>query len=408
VPVARSMHPWRFARRFRRGGFGWRSATAVDALREAIAEVAGAVRMDRALGAAGAVALLVRLSGAFANVDSSSGALGTAVNDAIATFAPIVGTAPLAPAQRHRLLDRLWQGVTDDDYGYLDGVEHHWGSYCGPQDVSAAWADERLAVVRTHLTGERSGYLKGTIATLSALSAASRYDDVLELLDGARTSWWHYREWGFEALLALGRRAEAFRYAEASRGVNDGPAVDAACERVLLGSGLQEEAYGRYGMSAAPYRSTNLAVFRAVCKKYPAIEPRRIVRDLAANDPGREGRWFAAAVSANCLDVALALAERSSADPHTLLRAARKQLEKEPSFACDVALLALRSIAAGWGFDVTSGDVTEAAAIGRDAATRLGRQNDFERRLNTEDIAGSALVRHTLRLQTPTQQPRRN
>ena len=376
-------------------------------MREAIVEVTREARADPCLAAEGAVALLVRVVPALENVDGSSGALGTAVNDAIAAFAPIVGTAPLMPTQRGRLLEHLWGAVNDDGYGYLDALEHRWGRYCGSPEIAAAWADERLAFVRAHLARERSGYLKGTIATLSALHAAARYADLLALLDDARTSWWHYREWGFETLLALGRSAEALRYADASRGVNDGPAVDAACERVLLASGLEEEAYRRYAVRAAPYHSTNLATFRAACKKYPDIDARRILRDFAAAKPGREGRWFAAAVSAGFLDEALALAQRSAADPHTLLRAARKHLTNEPRFAFEAALLALHSIAAGWGFEVSALDAIEASTIARDAATRLGCEQEFMHRLNAEGIAGNAFLRDALRLRQPPPIPRR-
>ena len=91
---------WAFARRFRRSGFGWRSAPAVSAVREAIGEVKRVARGDAALGAEGSVALLVRLVPALERVDGSSGAIGTAVNDAVASFAPIVGSAPLTASQR--------------------------------------------------------------------------------------------------------------------------------------------------------------------------------------------------------------------------------------------------------------------------------------------------------------------
>ncbi len=393
------MHAWAFARRFRRGGFGWRSTTAVAALREARAEVARAAREDPALGAEGAVALLSRLSPAFQNVDGSSGALGSAVNDVITAFVPLVGTAPLEPEKRRRLLERLWDCVNEDDYGYLDALEHSWGACCGSAEVARSWADERLESVRDHLAGERSGYHKGTIATLSALYTAGRYADILTLVDRARIVWWHYREWGFEALLALGRPAEALRYAQDSRGVNDGPAVGRACERVLLASGLAEEAYRRYGMAAMPYRSTKLATFRAMCEKYPEIDRRRILDDLAANEPGREGRWFAAAVSAGFLDAALALAERSHADPHTLLRAARKHVVTAPRFALDAAFLALHSMAAGWGFDVSALDALDAAAIAREAAVCLDCEPEFKRRLHAEEIVHDRFLRDALQLE---------
>ena len=221
---------------------------------------------------------------------------------------------------------------------------------------------------------------------------------MLAILDASRATWWHYREWGFEALLALGRPAEALQYAETSRGINDGSVVDAACERVLLAQGLEEEAYRRYGMSAAPHGATNLGTFRAVRKKYPSIDARRILADLAGQTPGREGRWFAAAVSAGFYHVALALAAKSPADPGTLTRAARSRLADDPRFALEAAFLALRSIAEGWGYEIGSLEVIRAFEIASNAAARLGCEQEFEERLHVPGIERNASVCEALRL----------
>jgi hypothetical protein len=49
----------------------------------------------------------------------------------------------------------------------------------------------------------------------------------------------------------MGRKAEAIRNAEASRGVNDNPiAIARACEEILISSGLADEAYARYAIAA--------------------------------------------------------------------------------------------------------------------------------------------------------------
>jgi hypothetical protein len=81
---------------------------------------------------------------------------------------------------------------------------------------------------------------------------------------------WHYRRYGVQALLALGKKAEAVRYAEASRGLNQPDSViDQACEEILISSGLHEEVYQRYGLSAAVGNSYR-ARFRAVTKRYSA------------------------------------------------------------------------------------------------------------------------------------------
>jgi len=101
---------------------------------------------------------------------------------------------------------------------------------------------------------------------------------------------WHYRRYGVEAFSALGRKADAVQYAEASRGLNQSDAViDRACEEILFSSGLHEEAYRRYGLSAIVANSY-IARFRAVTKRYPAKDKLQILTDLIATTPGEEGK----------------------------------------------------------------------------------------------------------------------
>ena len=53
------------------------------------------------------------------------------------------------------------------------------------------------------------------------------------------------------ALAAIGKSAEALRYAETSRGLNDHPDTLArACEEILLSSGRADEAYERDALVA--------------------------------------------------------------------------------------------------------------------------------------------------------------
>src|SRR5690606_38382481 len=81
--------------------------------------------------------------------------------------------------------------------------------------------------------------------------AAGRHQELLALLDKAPFKWWHDRRWGVKALSAMGKKAEAIRYAEESRGLNDpGWQIAQACEEILLSSGLLDEAYRRYAIEA--------------------------------------------------------------------------------------------------------------------------------------------------------------
>jgi hypothetical protein len=89
-----SGHSWRFKARFRRHAFGWKSQPAIARLQEALSEITLVARIDPMLGAEGAVAFPERVSPALENVDSSSGAMGTAVNRTIAEFVPMIVAAP--------------------------------------------------------------------------------------------------------------------------------------------------------------------------------------------------------------------------------------------------------------------------------------------------------------------------
>ena len=93
-------HSWRFKARFRRHAFGWKSQPAITRLQEALTEIKLVSRADPILGAEGAVALLERISPALENVDSSSGAIGTAVNPTIAELVPVIVEAPADASTR--------------------------------------------------------------------------------------------------------------------------------------------------------------------------------------------------------------------------------------------------------------------------------------------------------------------
>ncbi len=76
-------HKWTFRTRFRRRAFGWRSQTAIKRIKEAVSEIKKTARKDPLLGAEGAVLFLEKVSPAIEQVDSSSGAIGTAASNAV-------------------------------------------------------------------------------------------------------------------------------------------------------------------------------------------------------------------------------------------------------------------------------------------------------------------------------------
>ena len=262
---------------------------------------------------------------------------------------------------------------------------------------SPAWADEFVDTVRMAWSPDPKlrGYFKGTIACLSWLFKAERYGEILELLDLAPHKFWHDRQWGVKALAAMGRKAEAVRYAHASRGLNESPmAISRACEDILLSSGLAEEAYSRYAIEANR-KTTYLATFRAIAKKYPHKEPGDILRDLVASTPGEEGKWFAAAKSVGLYSEAIELANRTPCEPKTLSRAARDMAATEPLFAVEAGVAAIRWLVEGYGYEITGKDVREAYEHTMKAAEiAQNKAETFERlrRLVEGEVFGERFV----------------
>ena len=93
-------HKWLFPTRIRPNSFTWKSSsTAAARIKEAVAEIKTVSRNDPAAAAEGAVRLIERLSPALEHVDSSSGAIGTAVNRAIEALVPIISAAHVSRNQ---------------------------------------------------------------------------------------------------------------------------------------------------------------------------------------------------------------------------------------------------------------------------------------------------------------------
>lgn len=369
-----SAHRWEFRARFRRHAFGWKSQPAIKRVKEAVSEIKKVARKDKMLAAEGAVLFLEKVSPALEHVDSSSGAIGTAINNAIVALVEIIAAAPAVEKTRNAWLERLWKAYQDDEIPYIELLGDYWGELCASKETAARWADQLIGTCKMAWSPEPNlrGFFKGTTNCLSALYAAQRYDELLEMLELAPFKMWHYRKYGVKALAALGKKAEAIRYAEEGRGLNDNPiAIARACEEILLSAGLADEAYERYGL-LANQAGTYTAWFRAIAKKYPHEKPSQILHDLAATTPGEEGKWFAAAKDANLFDDAIALANRTPCSPQTLTRAARDFEENKPEFAMQAGLAALRWLVEGYGYEITGLDVLNAYSHTMKAAENAG------------------------------------
>jgi hypothetical protein len=82
-------------------------------LREALTEIKSIAGTDPVTAADGVVCPIERIWPAFQHIDTSSSALGGAVNWAQDELLPILIEAPANRKTRDKWLDRLWQAVQD-------------------------------------------------------------------------------------------------------------------------------------------------------------------------------------------------------------------------------------------------------------------------------------------------------
>lgn len=381
---------WEFRARFRRDAFGWRSQPAILRVKQAVAEIKKVAKKDPELAAEGTVLFLERVSAALAQVDSSSGAIGTAVNKAIAELVPVIANTEVDAKTREVWLERLWIAHQDDQIPYIENLTDYWGDLCASKEVASAWADRLIEGVTLAWMTNRTHYchFQGASACLSALLRAERHDELLALLKLNDPPSWHYHEWGVRALAALDRNAEAIEFAESLRGPwTDERALARLCEEILLSSGQVDEAYRRYGIEANG-ASTYLATFRALLRKYTHLAPEQLLSDLVASTPGQEGKWFAAAKDAGFFDIALRLATTSPCDPRTLARAARDHAESNPEFAIGAGLAALHWIADGFGYEISGADVWAAYFQVMGAAEKAGQVDEVKERIRQIAMSG--------------------
>jgi hypothetical protein len=397
--VGKSNYPWQFPAHIRPRTFSWKSSrVAIPRIRQAVAEITGVARRDAILGAEGAVRLIERLSPALEQVDSSSGALGSAVSAAIAALVPLIVAAPVEPPVREQWLERLYEAHEQDAVPYIEILTDSWGELCVTQELASAWADrllERTRLARGPAKGQRR-HFHGTTACLDALLRAGRFAELYDVLKSEE--FWPYQRWAVKALAAQGKAEEAIELAESKRGPWTSDAdVDQLCEGILLSLGRTEEAYRRYGVFS--HRAgTNLATFRAVAKAYPGIPRPQILSDLIAQSPGDEGKWFATAKELGLYEVALKLAGQSSCDPKTLARAARDFADRQPAFAHGAGLAALHWFTRGHGYEITALDVWGVYHSTLKAANHLGTLDDSKTRIKelVDQEAAGGFVRQIL------------
>ena len=365
-------------------------------------EIRAVARKDPALAAEGAVLFLEKVSPAVQDVDSSSGALGSATYSAVDALVPIIAAAPVSDAVRAKWLDRLFEAIQEDDPPYLESLGDHWGELCVTPERASCWADMLLPTLK-RVAGERKrgvfAWFKGTDLCYSALFRAGRHDELLDLLAADPHPIWPCLIWGGRVYAARGQVDEAIAYLRSRAGINTPEgALARFAEEVMLRAGRRAEAYERYAI-AANQANSRLAIYRAIAKKYPEIEPNRLLRDLIASMPGEEGKWFATAKSLKRLDLAIELAWRSPCDPKTLMRAARDHLGSHPAFAGEAALAALHWMSLGHGYELTGADVQEAYRYAMAAAASIGQAEQVQKRVDRMldgDVPAAKWIRQAL------------
>jgi len=323
-------------------------------------------RTDAAQAGEGAVILLERLSPALTNIDSSSGAIGTAVNNAIEKLVPIIADAPVDSATRDKWLDRLWQAQVDDDIPYIENLADHWGQLCGSKDKASAWADEFIDTVRRVYghAGLPGDYFKGASACLSALLKAERYDELFELLDLKRMNVSFYQDYRVKAAIAQEMGIAAIELSN-KRGAGKSakqPAQPAT-----------EADYNDF-LSRTEISGSYLNFYKSAVKKFPGVAPEKILDDLIATTPGAESKWFAAAKELKDFELAMRLAYKSPCDPRTLTRAARDYKLINPVFAAEVGIAAVYWLIKGHGLDITPSDIRIAFYETMQAAKIVGQE----------------------------------
>ena len=321
------------------------------------------------------------------------------LSDAVSALVEVIVAAPADSSTRAAWLERLFGALEADKTPWIESLGDEWGRLCSSPNLASQWADVLLPETQRALASTRDNwfFFDGTTACLSALHAAGRFDELIALFPTPR--FWSFARWAALALLAQGKKTEALRFAEECRNSpGDDFEIDRFCEDVLLSSGLVDEAYARYGIRSQR-SGTYLAWFRAVAKRYPQKSPATILADLVQASPGEEGKWFAAAKSIGLYDEAIELANQAPCSPQTLTRAARDFREKQPAFAFEAGVAALRWLTEGYGFEVTGLDVFQAFHNTMTAAERAGCAAETlvrVRKLVDEGPAAASFVREIL------------
>ncbi len=364
---------WEFLVGLTSEAIGWKAQPALKAVKAAIREIKKVAKKQGAVAGEGAALLLERLCDALSNVDASDPRFSTGLATALETVMPVIADAPVDREIRRAWLERIFVAYDADEMGCMESVGPHWGALCKEKTIASEWADRFIEECKlVWAPGRGKGYFfKSMPNCLSCLLVAKREQELLEVLALAPRKAWSTHQYGVRALVALGRIPDAMQYAKEA-GEHENPVrVAKLCEQLLWEEGQVELAYSEYGL-VANETNTYQAWYRAVAKKYKEKSSEQVLADLVALTPGHEGKWFAAAKSAELYDQAITLAKQSPSSPETLIRASRDFAKSRPGFAREAALTALEWLSKGYGYDKTEALVHDAYEHLMEAAASLG------------------------------------
>ena len=219
MEVTLAGHKWQFKTRFRANAYGWHgSKLAIGRLKEAVSEIKKVSKSGAVEAGEGVVLLMEAIWPAFQGIDTSSGALGTAVAWTLDQLIPILINAPADHGTMANWLERLFAAVQDDGVEYLGPVEDRWGEIARYPDLINDYADRLLPLVARAWADHRTfSHVTGTTICLSCLLNAGRHTELFELLAKPRLKFWPYHRFGAEALVRQGLGEAAIAYAEAAR-----------------------------------------------------------------------------------------------------------------------------------------------------------------------------------------------
>jgi len=364
-------------------------ALAVRVLRGAVSELRRTARSHPLRAAGGTVALIENLGPALLPIHEDSGSLHHAVartlDAAVDLLLPASETPPY-PAWLDQLGARFLDQTTREPGLVHEALGLRWGKICATPARANRWAQRLLPGVERSWS-RADAYSPGGLACLSSLVVGAQFEQVLALIEQRPVAVWLERQFGVQALVALGRVDEAIAYALASNplGHHYTREIAQACEGVLLAANRRDEAYRTFAI-AAGQRQNCLQTYRALAAKYPEVDASVLLGDLIASTPGDEGRWFATARHLRFFQLAIELAMQTPCDPRTLNRAAQEHLDHDPRFARDSARAALKWLIGGHGVEITAADVYSAYDLAKQAIARCG-----------EAIGGTQLLKQEIR-----------